>query len=146
MEEGDFLTRIELVEDYKFKIDFNNVKEGVLMMDEPQPLGGGDYPNAGKFLAAAVGNCLCASLTYCLRRHRAEVISLTAEVSTTLSRNENGRLRITHISVELHPVVSEHKKLDACKEMFEEFCIVTQSVKAGIPVDVNVVEGGQGSL
>lgn len=138
MEEGEFLTGIELVKDYKFRVNFHNVKEGEIMMDEPEPLGGGDHPNAGKLLAAAVGNCLCASLTYCVRRHRAEMLSLSAEVSTTLARNERGRLRITNISVEMHPKVSDPSKLEKCKEMFEDFCIVTQSVKAGIQVDVRI--------
>jgi len=145
MEEGDFLTKIELVEDYKFRINFNNVKQGDLMMDEPKPLGSGDYPNAGKLLAAAVGNCLCASLTFCVRRHHAEVESLTAEVSTSLSRNEKGRLRITHMSVKLHPVVSDPKKLEACRDLFEDFCIVTESVREGIPVDVEVDGPKEGS-
>ena len=103
MEEGDFKTKIEMVEGYKFRIHFDNEKAEDIYMDEPKPLGTGDYPNAGKFLAAAVGNCLCASLAYCVRRHRAEVFSLRAEVYTTLARNEGGRFRITHITVKLHP-------------------------------------------
>lgn len=138
MEEGDFKTKIEMVEGYKFRIHFDNEKAEDIYMDEPKPLGTGDYPNAGKFLAAAVGNCLCASLAYCVRRHRAEVFSLRAEVYTTLARNEGGRFRITHIRVNLHPEVSDPTVLDRCRDIFEDFCIVTASVRKGVPVDVEL--------
>lgn len=138
MEEGDFKTKIEMVEGYKFRIHFDNEKAEDIYMDEPKPLGSGDYPNAGKFLAAAVGNCLCASLAYCVRRHRAEVFSLRAEVYTTLARNEGGRFRITHITVKLHPEVSDPSVLDRCRDIFEDFCIVTASVRKGVPVDVEL--------
>lgn len=140
MEEGEFKTKIDLVENYKFHIQFDKEKNGDLYMDEPKPLGNAEYPNAGKFLAAAVGNCLCASLSFCVRRHHAEMLSLSAEVFTTMTRNEKGRLRITNISVKILPTVSDPKMLERCRDMFQEFCIVTESVRAGIPVDVSVVE------
>ena len=37
------------------------------------------------------------------------------------------------------PGVSDPTKLKLCQEIFEDFCIVSQSVKAGIPVDVEVI-------
>ncbi|OPY31081.1 MAG: OsmC-like protein [Methanomassiliicoccales archaeon PtaU1.Bin124] len=138
IEEGDFKTRIELEEGYRFIIHFDDERTSDFYMDEPAPLGTGEYPNAGKFLAAAVGNCLCASLTYCVRRHHAEMNSLWAEVYTTLGRNEKGRLRITNIIVKLHPEVSDELKLDRCRDLFEDFCIVTESVKNGVPIQVQI--------
>ena len=65
-----------------------------LLLDEPEPLGDGDGPNAAKVLAAAVGNCLSASALYCLRRARIDVQSMRTTVSASLSRNEAGRLRV----------------------------------------------------
>lgn len=144
IEEGEFKTKVELVEGYRFRIHFDNEKESDFYMDEPKPLGSGDYPNAGKFLAAAVGNCLCASLTYCVRRQHAEVFSLNAEVYTTLARNERGRLRLTKIIVKLHPEVSDQVMLERCKDIFEDFCIVTESVRNGIPVDVTIEQSDLG--
>jgi uncharacterized OsmC-like protein len=146
IEEGDFKTKVELVEGYKFRIHFDNEKASDFYMDEPKPLGTGDYPNAGKFLAAAVGNCLCASLSFCVRRQHAEMFSLWAEVFTTLARNEKGRLRITKIVVKLHPETSDKVKLEKCIDMFEDFCIVTESVRNGVPVDVTVITGDEKKL
>ena len=138
MEEGEFKVHIEPIDGYEFKVKFS--KEGLpeLIMDEPAPLGKGEHPNAGLLLAAAVGNCLCASLTYCLDRARAEVKGVSADVFTTLGRNERGRLRITSIRIQLHPELNDPRKLERCREIFEDFCIVTQSVREGIPVQVEV--------
>jgi hypothetical protein len=40
--------------------------------------------------------------------------------------------------VELKPVVGDLKKFEVCRDIFEDFCIVTQSVRKGIPVKVDV--------
>lgn len=138
MEEGEFLTRLRRVEDYKFRISFNKDQIEDIMVDEPEPLGSGMYPNAGKLLAAAVGNCLCASLVFCIGRSRAEMTDITAEVAATLERNERGRLRITKMTVRLFPQMVDDMKFDRCRQLFEDFCIVTQSVREGISIDVQV--------
>ena len=138
MEEGEFLTKVCKVEDYKFRISFNNDKIEDIYTDEPEPLGKGEYPNAGKLLAAAVGNCLCASLVFCMEKSHAEVPNISAEVSTSLERNEHGRYRITRMEVNIFPQFDDAARYARCREVFEDFCIVTQSVRAGIPVHVQV--------
>ncbi len=138
MEEGEFLTRMCRVEHYKFQVSFNSDKIESIFTDEPEPLGKGEYPNAGKLLAAAVGNCLCASMVFCMEKYRAEIPTIYAEVATSMERNEKGRLRITHMAVKIFPQVSDEQKLLRCREIFEDFCIVTQSVRQGIAVDVEV--------
>jgi len=139
MEEGEFKVHVEPLGGYEFKVKFCREELPEIIMDEPRPLGKGEHPNAGLLLAAAVGNCLCASLTYCLSRSRAQVKGVSADVFTTLGRNENGRLRITSIRIQLYPDLDDPKKLERCHDIFEDFCIVTQSVREGIPVQVEVV-------
>ncbi|EQD48852.1 OsmC family protein, partial [mine drainage metagenome] len=61
-------------------------------------------------------------------------------------RNEKGRLRIGGISVSVTPVLADPAdapRLDHCREIFEDFCVVTQSVRGGTPV--TVVWGDAGS-
>lgn len=135
---GEFKTSIELVENYKLKVSFNSDKIEDIFVDEPEPLGSGEYPNADRLLAAAVGSCLCASLAFCLRKSRSSVTSITAEVFTTLERNERGRLRVTSMAVRLHPQVDDPTKLERCKGIFEDFCVVTQSMRRGIDLKVDV--------
>ncbi|NLK26047.1 MAG: OsmC family protein [Euryarchaeota archaeon] len=140
--EGEFATTIVHEERYRFRIDFGTEKLEPMFMDEPEPLGTGRYPNAGRLLAAAVGNCLCASFLFCMEKSRAEVSGLRADVETTLQRNEHGRLRITRIAVKMFAQTENGPKLDRCREIFEDFCIVSQSVKQGIDVDVELFPTG----
>ena len=137
--EQEFKTSVELIEGYQFKVSFAGENIPDLMMDEPSPVGEGEYPNAGLVLAAAIGNCMAASLTFCLRRARANVNGMRAEVFTKLERNAKGRLRITSVRVVLYPDVDDASKLDRCKDIFEDFCIVSQSVREGIPIDMELV-------
>jgi organic hydroperoxide reductase OsmC/OhrA len=138
IEEQTCETRIEMLQDYQFKVSFSREELEPLLMDEPRPVGKGKYPNAGLLIAAATGNCLASSLCFCLRRARVEVKGMTAVVKTTVERNQKGRLRITNIHVELRPVVGDLKRFEVCRDVFEDFCIVTESIRQGIPVKVDV--------
>ncbi|MCQ5375276.1 MAG: OsmC family protein, partial [Methanomassiliicoccales archaeon] len=138
VQETEFLLSVELIENYKFRVRFGSNKIADIIVDEPEPLGSGSYPNAGKLLAAAVGSCLCASLAFCLRKAKAELKSMAAEVRTTVKRNDKGRLRVTEINVKIAPEVNSESKLRRCVDIFEDFCIVSQSVKNGIPIRVDI--------
>ena len=131
---------LRLAGDYEFVAEFNDVPGAPsIRFDEPAPLGGARAPNAAAVLGAAVGNCLAASLTFCLRRARMDVQGMTANVTTHVARKEHGRFRIDGIDVELEPVVgADGARLERCSELFEDFCTVTASVQRGIPVRVSL--------
>lgn len=135
-----FSFTMDLQDGYRFLVDFE--QEGVpdLLMDEPEPLGDGTGPNAARVLAAAIGNCLSASALYCLRRARIDVHGIHTTVSGTLERNDGGRMRVSGVRVLIEPVVeeSDRPRMQRCLELFEDFCVVTQSVRAGINVQVDV--------
>jgi len=139
-DDGRVGVTLDLQDGYRFLVDFQ--QEGVppLLMDEPEPLGQGTGPSAARLLAAAVGNCLSASALYCLRRARIEVHRMRTTVRTSLERNEAGRLRVKGISVLIEPIVDEAEqgRMQRCLELFEDFCVVTQSVRSGIEVEVTV--------
>jgi organic hydroperoxide reductase OsmC/OhrA len=83
---------------------------------------------------------MSASLKFCLERSRIEVLDMTARVEGTMVRNERGRFRIDSLRVRLEPVVApaDVERMGRCLEMFEDFCIVGQSVRQGIDVGVEV--------
>jgi len=140
MAEDSFTITLERREGFRFDVDFG--VEGVppLLMDEPEPLGDGSGPNAARVLAAAVGNCLTASALYCLQRARIEVGAIRTTVSAQLERNEKGRLRVGGLDVRIEPEVAEEDRprMKRCLELFEDFCVVTASVRRGVQVDVSV--------
>ena len=138
-EERGFALELTLRDGYEFTVDFGDGLES-LTVDETPPLGGGEGPNPARMLAAAVGHCMSSSLLYCLRKSRIEVDGLRTRVEGSFARNERGRLRIAELRVTLAPAASPEARdrLPRCLELFEDFCIVGQSVRQGIPVTVAV--------
>jgi len=135
-----FQISLTLHEGYEMTADFGLPGVEPLLLDEPVPLGAGHGPNAARVLAAAVGNCLSASLLFCLRKARVDVQELRATVAGTMARNERGRLRITGLRVRLEPVVpaEQRDRMVRCVELYEDFCLVSQSVRQGIDITAEV--------
>ena len=105
------------------------------------PVGGDVGPNASKVLAAAMGNCLTASLLFCLNKARAEVGGIETNVEGRMRRNEKGRWRIAEINVDISPEMDMEyfgSQYERCSKLFEDFCIVSKSIEEGIPVNVQV--------
>ncbi|MSR61592.1 MAG: OsmC family peroxiredoxin [Planctomycetes bacterium] len=138
-----FLIELERLDGYRFRAEFG---DGIpaLVTDEGPPLGQNGGPNPTRMLATAPANCLSASFLFCLSRSRVEVGKLRTTARATLVRNEQKRLRVGRIAVELHPELPgvEPTKVQKCLEQFEDFCSVTASVRAGLPVGVRVVSDG----
>ncbi len=125
---------------FRFDVTFDDEAWAPIVVDEPEPLGTAAGPNASRLLAAAVGNCLGASLLLCLEKARVGLTGLRAHVEGALERNERGRLRIAGIRVVLSPTLDAEptSRYARCLDLFEDFCIVTQSVREGIDVEVTV--------
>lgn len=79
-----------------------------------------------------------------MRKFRQTPGRLRADVSGELVRNEQGRMRIGRYDVTIH-LADEAGKIqhfDRCLSQFEDFCVVTESVRHGIPVGVRIVDAG----
>lgn len=136
-EQPQFSVELRLLDGYKFEIDF--AEAGQLFSDETPPLGEGTGPNPSRLLAAAVANCLAASLLFSVRKFKEDPGQVKAVVHGELER-QDGRWRIGKLQVELqlgHNAV-EIPHLERALSQFENFCVVTQSVRQGIEVSVQV--------
>ena len=142
-EQNVFTTKLDRVKDYQFKVEFDLPGMPELLTDEPQPLGKNAGPNPSRLLSAAVGNCLSSSLVFCLNKARVGVDDVKTSVETVMRRNEKGRWRIAALNVKLRPVIREDDVVRSrrCLELFQDFCIVTESVRKGIEVNVDVEMG-----
>ena len=131
---------LEQLNGFEFKVKFEGIENNLLLTDEPPPLGRSKGPNPSQLLSAAVGNCLAASLLFCMRKARIEPKKIKATVKTVLTRNEKGRIRIGGIRVSILPEFENatQAEIARCLELFEDFCTVTQSVRRGIDVQVEV--------
>ena len=125
----------------EFKTIFDQDHFPELMFDEPERSGGANkYPNAARIVTAAMANCLSASLSFCLTKSKVEIEELTTKAKCIMGRNEDGRLRIKKIEVEIETKLDKEKekKIQRCIDMFEKFCVVSQSLAEGIEIETKV--------
>ena len=127
---------------YAFRISFEGAGLEALHSDESAPLGGGTGPNPSHLLLAGVANCLSASLLFALRKFKNAPGPIRTEIVGRKERNEAGRWRIPRATVTLHlsDAAAGMEHFDRVLAQFEQFCIVTQSVREGMQVDVKVVD------
>jgi len=133
---------LEQEEDYSFRIRFDDTTLADLMVDEPPPLGKGEGPNPTRLLVSAVANCLSASLLFALRKFKNMPGKLVTHATAELVRNEQGRLRVGHIhaDIRLAEAGTAHASLERILAQFENFCVVTESVRHGIDVSVSITD------
>ena len=139
MADLEFTLKLARREGYRFNVDFDLSGVPDLLLDEPAPLGAGSGPNAARLLAASVANCLSASLLFCLGKFKQDPQEVVTHVTGKLVRNEKGRLRVGGFEVEIK-LGETVERLAHCTEQFEDFCVVTDSVRHGIPVNVRVLD------
>lgn len=130
------------IEGFQFEVRFGKDMP-VLLTDEPPPLGKGTGPTPTQLLLSAVGNCMASSLYFALTKFKNDPKGVRAEASAELGRNEAGLLRVRRIDVrlEIGAPAATLQHLDRILGQFEEFCVVGQSVAAGIPVMLSIFDG-----
>ena len=99
-------------------------------------------PNPSRMLGMAVLGCLSASFIFCLKKRNFNIKDLSAEAEVIIARNEKGFWRVKKINVNITPMLDDpeiKKRADQCKKFFEDYCIVTQAVREGIDVEVNLI-------
>jgi len=132
-----------------FKCDLGDMKVKDCYIDEEHReevdmLG----PNPSRLLALGVLGCLSASFIFCLKKKNLKVDDFNAEAEVIITKNEKGFWRVKQINVDINPKITDPdalKRANQClksvKEgtsFFEQYCIVTESVRAGIEVNVNL--------
>lgn len=142
--ESSVKVEVNHVRDYEFNVKFGLDDVDDLLLDEPEPLGKQRGPNASRLLAAAIVNCLCASLFMCLSKARVEVSGMKATATASFGRNDDKRLRIVGVkaNIDLGDTDLPSGRMQRCFDLFEQFCVVTASVRQGIPVAVTVSSAG----
>lgn len=140
-EKKEFTIDLNLIENFQFNVKFDmDVPD--LLLDEPADAGGdGKGPNASRLIGTAVGNCLSASLLFCLRKARVNITGIRTIVKGIIARNAEGYWRIQQFEVNIQPSLRDSEKssgFERCKGVFENYCIATESIRQGIPVNVTI--------
>ncbi|SKA40070.1 Uncharacterized OsmC-related protein [Enhydrobacter aerosaccus] len=125
---------------YKFLVDYGPGLPGGTL-DEPAPLGGSEGPSPVQALVTAVAGCLSASFVFALAKFKEDPGPVAIAATCSLARNEYNRMRVTGVDVTLKlgtpPQTLAH--LQRALAQFEDFCTVSQSIRAGIPYTLKVV-------
>lgn len=133
---------LEQEQDFSFRIHFQGLEVPDLRTDEAAPLGHDAGPNPARLLLAGIANCLTASLLFALRKHRNTPGKLRASITAVPVRNAEGRWRLPQVEVtlQLPEVNAAYQNLERILDTFEDYCLVTQSVREGIDVQVTVTD------
>ncbi|MFX0069913.1 MAG: OsmC family protein [Candidatus Hermodarchaeota archaeon] len=143
------VVNLKLEKDLIFKVNlgYDNVKELIIdeTMEEKSKQKG---PDAAELLAMAILSCLNASFIFCLQKRNLSVEDLEARAEVSFKKIERGYVRIKKIDVKIVPKSNDPlviKRVNQCiKKMknenmfFEESCIITESVRQGIEVNVDI--------
>ena len=136
--------RLTLEQDgpYAFRVRFEGTDLDAMLTDEPAPLGESRGPSPSALLLSGVANCLASSLLFALRKFKNAPGPLHAEIVASKERNADGRWRIprAQVTLRLSDKAADLEHFQRVLAQFEQFCIVTQSVRDGIAVDVRVVD------
>lgn len=138
---GNPTVRLRQQSDYHFAIYYDEARDPIFG-DEPPPLGKSHGATPSQLLIAAVANCLSDSLLFALRKFKQNPEPIETNASCEIGRNEQNRLRILAITVEIHIGVPGEtlENLERVLAQFQDFCTVSSSVSAGIPVKVLVID------
>jgi organic hydroperoxide reductase OsmC/OhrA len=136
--------KVELTHQGRFRFVSQASEDGVphgatFPSDEPDPVGENSGPSTPALLGAALGHCLSASLLEALRHAHLEVLGCETEAVAVVKPNEGGNPRIDRVDVTIRPHLAESSpRMKRCADVFENHCTVTQSVRRGVDVRVNV--------
>ncbi len=137
--------------DWKKGVAFTaKARQFTLQLDEPEAFHGADTgPSSAEYLGTAIGGCLGTSFAYCAQHVDLAIEALKVTVDVELhheggdASGGKGPLRIAGIKADMAVTLKDGEDadvLDLCIESFKKYCVVTQSVMRGIPVDVKITK------
>lgn len=140
MAEDSFHLDLQQQAGYRFKVTFDQPGIPPLLTDEPPPLGESTGPNPVRLLGVSIANCMAASLLFSLRKYGNAPGPLHATADVHLVRNDRGRIRVPRVDVLLQLGVpwAALKHAGRALAQYEDFCVVTQSVRGSIEVVATV--------
>lgn len=131
---------LNYIKDLHFKGSARNFKD--FNIDEPASFHGTDLgPSAVEYLLIGIGGCLGTTFIYCLQKNNIELEALEVVVDGKLSHTgPKMRLRLADVDVDLKftpKEASSDVEINRCMKEFTEYCLVTNSISNGLPINVN---------
>jgi len=133
---------IKLEEEMTYRCDLGKIRMEDFFIDETHK----NYsdkigPNPTSLLALSVLSCLAASFTFCLKKKGFTLKDLNGKAEVVIRRNEKGFWRIKSIYINITPKIDDPnmlKRADKCMKFFEQYCIISESLRDGMEVNVKI--------
>jgi uncharacterized OsmC-like protein len=132
---------ISWMDDFGFKADVRQFKN--ILLDEPQSFKGSDRgPSPVEYILLGIGGCLGASFIHCCKINNLKIKRLELIVDGKMTHNQPyNHLELVNVNTELNIIDFKGKKdedLEKCINNFKHYCVVTNSLIRGLPIDVKV--------
>ena len=131
---------INLSENLHFIASIRHFNE--IHIDEPESFHGTDKgPSSVEYVLIGVGGCLGSTLLFCLQKKNIKLKSLEIIVEGKLKHSEPYKhLRLKNINCEIHISIygEESALLDECIKNFQKYCVVSESIINGIPINIDI--------
>ena len=129
-------------EEMIFKCDLGSLSNVNLYIDEKnieenEKIG----TSPTKLLALSVLGCLSLSFSFCLQKENFSLSEFDGKAEVIIMRNDKGFWRVKKINVEMIPKIDTpemRKRADQCRKFFEQYCIISESLRSGFEVNVNL--------
>jgi uncharacterized OsmC-like protein len=129
-------------EEMVFKCDLGNINMNPLYIDEKHKK---EIDRIGtsptKLLALSVLGCLAASFIFCIQKKGLSLLNLEGKATVYIARNKENFWRVKKIETLLIPKTNDpiiQKRINQCKKFFEQYCIISESIRRGINIDVKI--------
>lgn len=133
---------LKLEEQMLFKCDLGQIKMHNLYIDERKKKRNDKIgPSPVKLLALSVLSCLLASFEFCLEKKNLELSDLEGKAEIIIARDKKNFWRVKKIDIDILPKIDNpemRKRVDQCKRLFEQYCIISESLRKGIEINVNL--------
>jgi len=112
-------------------------------IDEPESFHGTDKgPSPVEFFLIGIGGCLGSTFAYCLQKQNIEIDALEVVVDGHL-KHAGPKLSLKLVNIEAELLISakdddNSEKIELCIKNFQDYCIVTNSITQGVPIDIKV--------
>ena len=134
--------KLKLEKDMIFKCELGGIRVEDCYIDDTNKVETEMWgPNPARLLGMALLGCLSASYIFCLKKRNFTTEDLEATGEVIIGRNEKGFVRVKRVNVNMDVKIQGEKmrkRAEQCKKMFEQYCTVTQAVREGINVEVNL--------
>lgn len=133
--------KVNWINDFGFTAEVRHFKN--VLIDEPLSFKGNDRgPSPVEYILIGIGSCLGASFIHCCKINNFEIKKLNIVVDGKMThRKPYNHLELAYVNVELNIIHFEEKtneKFEKCLEIFREYCVVSNSLIRGLPINVNI--------